>query len=176
MSIEIHCPKCSRLIKAPDNAGGKFGKCPYCQEKVYVPSPADQIDEIPLAPIDAAEEQKDAELRREAVKYASAVDHAKETPIDTPTAAESLGDGAPPIPEETEEVIDIGENVERFVIAMRDSRLDEADRFVEQLKRVRERAWDYVDGLIVDPTPPEIDDIPKPLLQGFLKTLLERLR
>ncbi|MCH7474571.1 MAG: cytochrome C oxidase subunit IV family protein [Gemmatimonadetes bacterium] len=38
MSIELHCPQCEKLIKAPDTAGGRHGKCPYCGRDVYIPA------------------------------------------------------------------------------------------------------------------------------------------
>ena len=45
MSIEIHCDHCGKLIKAPDDAGGQRGKCPYCHQSVYVPAPNAGDDE-----------------------------------------------------------------------------------------------------------------------------------
>ena len=58
---------------------------------------------------------------------------------------------------------------------MRDSKLDDADRVVNKLKRVASRAKDYAEGLLLDPTPPPIGNVPKPLLNGFLKSLAARL-
>ena len=114
MSIELHCPQCEKLIRAPDNAGGKYGKCPYCETKVYIPAPPG-------------------------------------------------------------EVIDLGDEVEAYVVAMRDSKLDDAERIVRKLKSAGARASDYVEGLMLDPAPPPLGDVPKPLMMGFLKSLLGRL-
>ena len=58
MSIELHCPKCGKLIRAPENTGGKHGKCPYCQGRVYIPMPYCKEEEILLAPIDAEEDRR----------------------------------------------------------------------------------------------------------------------
>jgi len=175
MSIELHCPKCSNLIKAPDNAGGKHGKCPYCQNKVYVPMPADQVEEIPLAPIDQEAEQREEQMRAESARYAANVGHALEVPPSADTGGFG-GDSAVGLPLDAGEVVDVAERVEQFVYAMRDSKLDEADRIVADLKRDATKAADYVDGIMVDPTPPDFDDMPKPLVQGFLKTLKSRLK
>ncbi|MGB2987225.1 MAG: hypothetical protein WBE26_15250, partial [Phycisphaerae bacterium] len=122
MSIELHCPQCQKLIRAPDTAGGKHGKCPYCGEKVYIPMPPDESEEIALAPIDEEEERRAEELRREATQYAAAVDKATESDAvaDDATASADLSQ-APG------EVVDLGAEVEDFIIAMRDSKLDEAD-------------------------------------------------
>ncbi|MBI1825690.1 MAG: hypothetical protein HY287_08770 [Planctomycetes bacterium] len=185
MSIELNCPNCEHQIRAPDTAGGKHGLCPYCQTKVYIPVPVTDDDLIPIAPLDPDEEAHDRELKREAVRYSAAFD--KEADAQggagdreargtgparrpAPNAASSAANAPAP-----GEVIDIAEEVERFVIAMRDSKLEDADRVVAKLKRVASRARDYVEGLLLDPTPPPIGNVPKPLLNGFLKSLGGRL-
>ena len=174
MSIELHCPQCEKLIRAPDDAGGKHGKCPYCDVKVYIPTPIADSELIGLAPIDEAEERRAAQERQEALRYAAAMDKDADLKVAPDDAGPLHGGGRRP-PAPPGEVIDIGDHVERFVLAMRDSELEEADRIAGKLKRVGPRARDYVEGLLLDPTPPPIDGIPRPLVQGFLKALLERL-
>ena len=46
MTIEFHCPKCGKHIKAPKEAAGKNGKCPACHQSVYVPTPDDEIEPL----------------------------------------------------------------------------------------------------------------------------------
>ena len=176
MSIELNCPNCEHTIRAPDDAGGKHGKCPYCQAKVYIPAPVTDDDIIPLAPIDETEEERERELRRESLRYAASFD--KEG--DTSAPGESRGAagarrGTPGTPPAPGEVVDIPSEVERYVVAMRDSKLDDAERVAAKLKRSGSRARDYVEGLLLDPTPPPIGNLPRPLLQGFLKSLSSRL-
>ena len=173
MSIELHCPQCAKLIRAPDDAGGKHGKCPYCECKIYIPTPSDDGETIQLAPIDEQELKREAELRREAIAMESQVAHesAKLPPESgaPPRAAQSQ-------PTETPgEVIDTVAQVQRFLIAMRDSKLDQADQAVALLKRGGERSLDFVQGLLVDEIPPQVENVPPPVLTGFLKTLLGRL-
>ena len=176
MSIELHCPQCEKLIRAPDNAGGKHGKCPYCEAKVYIPTPIKDDDLLTLAPIDEAEERRERQLREEAIKYAAAFD--KDADLKT-VPGEGTGSrggaAASRRPQAPGEVVEVGDEVERFVLAMRDSKLDDAERIVNKLRRVGARARDYVEGLMLDPTPPPIEDVPRPLVQGFLKSLLSRL-
>jgi len=176
MSIEFNCPSCEKSIRAPDTAGGRYGKCPFCEVKVYIPSAASDEGEIGLAPIDEDEEKRDRELMRESVRYAAAFD--KDPDKLPPEGAENRGRGAgarqgmEPAPGE---VIEIADEVEAFVVAMRDSKLPDAERVLNRLKRAGTRAKDYVEGLMLDPTPPPIGNVPKPLLHGFLKSLLSRL-
>ena len=64
MSISFHCEYCNKKIEAPDDAGGKWGKCPSCHKRLYVPGSEDG-EELKLAPIDETEEQKKKRLMAE---------------------------------------------------------------------------------------------------------------
>ena len=64
MAITFHCEHCGKKIEAPDNAGGKWGKCPACHNKVYVPS-SDAGEELKLAPIDATDLAEQSRLMAE---------------------------------------------------------------------------------------------------------------
>jgi len=177
MSIELHCPQCEKLIRAPDNAGGKHGKCPYCEAKVYIPMPpAPEEEEIRIAPLDLEAERRDAELQREMIRYAASLDKEKDTPMGAAAdAAVPSGGLASRRMEVPGEVIDVPDKVEEFVVAMRASQLDVADRVAKELKRTGSKARDYVEGIMLDPAPPPLGNVPKPLLLGFLKQLVQRL-
>lgn len=43
MTIEFHCPHCSKLLKTPDDKAGVRANCPGCGELVTVPSLADEV-------------------------------------------------------------------------------------------------------------------------------------
>src|SRR5689334_15150582 len=38
MAIQFQCPSCEATIRVPDEAAGKKGTCPRCNEKLLVPS------------------------------------------------------------------------------------------------------------------------------------------
>jgi len=173
MPIELHCPDCEKLIRAPDNAGGRHGKCPFCQAKVYIPLPPSVEDEIAIAPLDDSDREAER-LRKEAIRYAASVDKEADTG-DRGGDAPPRGGSRPGPASAPGEVIDLGDNVQAFVLAMKASKLDEAEKIAGRLKRAGGRAKDYVEGLILDPTPPPIEGVPRPLVMGFLKALLERL-
>jgi len=65
--------------------------------------------------------------------------------------------------------------VESFIAAMRDSRLDDADEAAKRLKTAGRAAKKYVRSLIAEGTPPVVENVPPPVVAGFLKTLLDRL-
>lgn len=39
MAVEFTCPECSQLVRTPDEAAGKKGRCPFCSAVVHIPSP-----------------------------------------------------------------------------------------------------------------------------------------
>lgn len=161
MSIELHCPGCTKLIRAPADAGGKTGKCPYCSRKVYIPMPREELEPIPLAPIDPDEEAREAEMRRESANYMATV--------------EGGGDGTIPQGGDSGQVIDYDDEVRQFIKAMHTSDLQTVERIVSKLSRNPGRSREYVQGTIVDEIPLAVEGVPPPLVQGFLKSLLGRL-
>ncbi len=167
MSIELHCPECRKLIRAPDDAGGKRGQCPYCKNSVYIPLPPDDSEEIRIAPMDDDEERKAEKLRSESLRHATAMDHVTDT---------GPGDEASSVGEAPGEVVDIADEVQRFVRAMHESKLDAAESAATQLQKNTLRARDHIEGLLVAEAPPHFEDLPRPLLLGFLKMLLGRLK
>lgn len=173
MSIDLSCPQCGKQIRAPENAGGRHGKCPYCATSVYIPLPPAADDEIGLAPLSEEDERREEELRRESARYAALLDKAAE-------GANLVGGDAPaparPRPSEKPgEVIELGDEVEKFIIAMHQSNLDEAESAVRRLNRAGKRAKEYVEGLTLDEMPPDYGSVPPQLAKGFLKALLSRL-
>jgi hypothetical protein len=170
VSIELHCPNCRQLIRAPDDAGGKHGRCPNCKSTVYIPTPVAEDDVIPLAPIDEDSERHAEELWEESVGYLASVDKDAVKSIDDEIGRRAAG-GAEP----AGEVLDLSAMVTRFVIAMKESNLDEAEKVATRLKRAGVRARDHVESMFLDQMPPKIKDVPPPLVKGFLKTLLDRL-
>ena len=178
MPIELHCPSCQKSLRAPDDAGGKRSKCPNCGNSVYIPMPASDDDIIPLAPIDENEERRAEEERREALRFAAIVDKATEGgAVDTGAKGKPAAGArsAPRAADPPGVVVDIKSEVESFVLAMKDSKLDVAERAVNHLRKAGDRARDYVQGLLIDEIPPKIGNLPAPLVQGFLKNLLGRL-
>ena len=66
MGISFHCTKCKKKIKAPDNAGGKYGACPTCGHRCYIPRPHSKDEvELKLIPIDPNEQTNYAKMMRE---------------------------------------------------------------------------------------------------------------
>ncbi len=81
MGISFHCQRCKKKIKAPDGAGGKWGSCPHCKHKCYIPlPPAEGDDVIKLAPIDPKDESMYEEMMRETHGLTKRILHEKDVP------------------------------------------------------------------------------------------------
>ena len=125
MSITIHCERCKKKIKAPDDAGGKYGNCPHCKHRCYVPLPHDDNEpELKLAPIDDEEERRYNQMMRETYNASQNILHETQGP-DGP-------DEPPAGPMDEKELI---RNIVMYLRMMADGELDQADRIATQIKR-----------------------------------------
>lgn len=164
MPIEFHCPKCNKPIRAPDDSGGKRGKCPSCEQSVYIPTPPDEIEPLDLEPLDEEEERKREQLLEETRKLTDEVRHAQNLPPDSGAKSPN----ASPM----EMRPDVERLVIQYVLAMADGRLDEAEQFAATIKRQAQKAAEVVQRITMDEMPPdELQKIPRPVLNGFLKQL-----
>ena len=64
MAITFHCDYCGKKIEAADSAGGKWGKCPACHNKLYVPA-LEPDDALKLAPVDETDLEREKRLLAE---------------------------------------------------------------------------------------------------------------
>ena len=171
--IQVKCDHCNHIIKAPRKAAGKRGKCPHCQNSVYVPTPEDELDEIPLAPVDESADERARRLEREAFEVASALRREAASPDDkepaaAPEAAAARGPATP--------AVDVGDAIVEYLRAMQASDLPGAERAARELKAVARAAKSKIQQMMVDSMPPAaVRNMPSGLYQGFLRKLLEQL-
>ena len=166
MPIRLHCDHCGKKIEAPDSAGGKWGKCPACHNKVYVPQPAAD-DELKLAPIDETEEERRKRLMHESFELTKDILHEK-----APDPAEPAAGGtAPEISEE-----ELTNHVIRYLRQMADGALDEAQNTADRIAPHRRAAIAILDSLAKSDAPdPELEDIPAQVLSGLIRNMRTRL-
>jgi hypothetical protein len=178
MPIEFHCQFCGRAIKAPDEAGGKQGKCPNCKNTVYVPTPPDQIEDIPLAPLDENEEKERQKRDREARAYQESLLHERNAPPDGGPTRRPPGGGGAPVRRNAPAVTaaNLRDTVIKCVRALADSNLAQSESCMDVLKGSPTATKEIIQGLSVDAMPPgELADIPPKLYQGFLKSIIHQL-
>lgn len=166
MAIKLHCSACGKKIEAPDNAGGKWGKCPACHTKIYVPLPQTDDDELKLAPIDETEEQKKKQLMQETFQLTQHI-------LEEKGVSEAPGTVGP-VPEVNEETLT--NDIIRYLRLMANGDLDTAQRTADLIVPHRRKAAAILDQLAKDyPPDPELEDIPPQVLSGLVRNLRTRI-
>lgn len=166
MPIKLHCEHCGKEIKALDDAGGKWGKCPACHNRVYVPLPATE-DELTVAPLDEGEVQKQRQLLAETFRLTQDI-------LEEQNTAEVAASPGAPAPEVSEQ--QLTEYIVRYLRQMVDGKLDEAKRTADRIMPHRRKATVILDQFAKSDTPdPELEDIPKQVLSGFIRNLRTRI-
>jgi len=165
MTITFRCEHCRRDVKAPQQAAGKRGKCPFCGQSSYIPAPI-EVDDLPdLAPIDEEEERRE----KESVRALRQQEH--------DLIAETGGDAPVPLDQREDLVAeDLHHFVVNYCLDMFNGKLGRAGSHAQKLKEFGQTGADALkDFQAGKAAEPALGDIPEPVLQGFLKQLAEEL-
>ncbi len=168
MSISFHCEACGKKVKAPESAGGKWGKCPTCNHRCYIPMPiSDDEPELCLAPVDESHESRIDQMMKETHSVTQFILH-ETMPIDDGPADSADAKAA----------------VEREVLKqcilylreMADGELMRGDKTLETLKAHKKSALRILASLGRSTQPePELADIPDRILQGLVRDASTKL-
>jgi len=165
MAITFHCNHCGKKIEAPDNAGGKWGKCPACHNKLYVPA-SDTGEELKLAPIDENDEARQKRLMAETHKLSQDILLEKDVPNE-------LGSTMPTFKVGEKEMT---KNIILCLRQMANGELDEAENAMSLITPHGQRAVDILDRIALSEIPePELADVPPQVLSGLIRTLRTRI-
>jgi len=164
MAIVFHCEYCGKKIEAADTAGGKWGKCPACHNKLYVPS-MDTGEELKLAPIDETDVEREHQLMAETHRLTQDILKEREI-LDGPAplagAVYQMGDR------------ELTQNIIMYLRQMVYGELDEADRTAALIAPFSKRAVEIIDRIALSEIPdPKLADIPPQVLAGTIRTLRE---
>ncbi|MFA5291783.1 MAG: hypothetical protein WC496_01965 [Phycisphaerae bacterium] len=164
MPITLHCESCKKKIVAPDNAGGKWGKCPFCNHRCYIPLPPDENEEeLTLSPVDETEEVRYRRMMQETYNITESLLHETEEPSDAETF-KNMNEK-----EFTAQII-------KYLRLMADGSLDEAHNLAERIVPYKSQAKAIFEKLLKAKKPePELQDVPKKVLDGFIKNMLTRI-
>ncbi|MCH7556141.1 MAG: hypothetical protein IIB56_01650 [Planctomycetes bacterium] len=172
MAIILHCEYCGKKIEAAESAGGKWGKCPACHNRLYVPS-SDSGEELKLAPIDVTDEEREKQLMAETHKLTQDILHEREVPEGTPETIGPIGTAGP--------VLEMSEReLTKYIITylrlMADSELYEAHRIAGLIAPHSVQAVKILDKIALSEMPePELADIPQHVLSGSIRTLRDEM-
>jgi len=182
MPVEFHCEHCGKHVKAPSEAAGRKGKCPHCQAVCYIPSPPEELEELPLAPLDDAEELRRKRALEETAKLQHALLHERAAPGEPGGAAgrPSAGGTRPAARAESNSLgmplAEVQQLVAAFVSAMSEGQLDRAERVATRLQGERDQVIAIVERISsTGDASIALPNLPKPVMLGFLKQLRARM-
>jgi hypothetical protein len=166
MSISFHCESCKKKIKAPDDAGGKWGSCPHCNHKCYIPSPPAEDDEkLTLIPMEEGYEENYKKMMRETYGLTQNILGQTDVPEDDAPAA------AAPVTEK-----ELIKDLVAYLRLMADGELSQAETVAKKNSRVPKNAKRLLAKMLKAERPePELQDIPERLLRGLIKDLGKKL-
>jgi DNA-directed RNA polymerase subunit RPC12/RpoP len=165
MPIVFHCEHCGKKIEAQDNAGGKWGKCPACHNKVYVPDLISDADDLILAPIDEQEEKKKKQLMAETFKLQQDILLEKE-------------DASAPSAKALFEIDDkeLTKNIVLYLRQMVNGDLADAKNTLSSITPYSQKTLKILDSIAISEMPePDLADIPPQILAGLIRDLRSKL-
>jgi DNA-directed RNA polymerase subunit RPC12/RpoP len=167
MAIEFHCDHCGNKVRTPDESAGRRGRCPYCKQSVYIPTPRDQIELLDLAPLDEAHERDLQAMQNETRDIAARLLRDKNTPPETPGS--QRGDARHDV---IEPRADPQALIVQYAMNMASGDLPAADELAAEIRRDMAAAEQTMDRILMDEVPPaQLARIPRPVLVGFFKRL-----
>lgn len=165
MAITFHCAHCGKKIEAQDSVAGKWGKCPACHNKVYVPD-IHADGNLKLAPIDKQEEARRQKLMAETYKLSQDI-------------LSERGDSNGPAGASSASQIsdkELTKNIIVYLRQMADGELSQAQRIVNSIVPCGKRAINIIDRIALSEIPePELADIPPQVLSGLIRELRSKI-
>jgi hypothetical protein len=185
MAIIFHCNNCGKKIEAPDNAGGKWGRCPACHNKLYVPGPGSD-EELKLAPVDESEEEKRKRLLDETHQLTQDILQERFIPPETaePTTEmdeKELTENKRPADRSRWAAIEMSEkeltkNIIIYIRLMADGELDEAQKILNLIVPYGLEAVEILDRIALSEIPePELADVSQQVLSGLIRDLRNKI-
>lgn len=176
MSITFHCEFCGKKIQAKDEAGGKWGKCPSCHNKLYVPAP-DAGEELKLAPVDESDEARQKQLMEETYKLTQDILQQR----DVPEEPESATPAAAPVSGKSDKkgISDkkLTKNIIIYLQLMANGQLEKAEKVAGTLVGAGNDALEILDTIASDSVSyPQLAEIPHQVLSGLIDTLRNQIR
>ena len=161
MSIVFNCQRCKKKIKAPDKNGGKYGQCPHCNYRCYIPLPPDENEpELKLAPIDEEEEIQYSDMMRKTYDLTQNILH------------ERAGDEPDNAPQRAMGEKELLKSIIMYLRMVAAGRLDQAERMAAKIKPHAPAAKQILKKIARAERPePELADIPPKILMGLMKNL-----
>jgi len=166
MNITSHCEFCHKEIQAPDTAGGKRGKCPFCAKSTYIHSPVAEEELLGLAPLDEQEERRLQEHVQELYRREhDLIALGKKGPLEPLEERENLASS------------DLHHFAVNYVLEMARNNFEGADVQAMKLRNFGALGIQAVDDFIEGKShEPALEALPKRVRASFLAELRAKLR
>ncbi len=162
MAIIFHCEHCNKKIEAADTAGGRWGKCPACHNKIYVPNLKADGD-LKLAPIDETDEERKKRLLAETFKLTQDILQERDIPENMSQVPETVANA---------DEKDLTKHIVTYLRQMADGNLSGAQMTALTIRPHHDAATKIIDRIALSDFPqPELADIPPHVLSGFIRSL-----
>lgn len=169
MPIKFHCQFCGKLVSAPDSAGGKMGKCPYCHQTCYIASPRDQLEEVPMTPVDPEEEQRQKLLQQETLRLQQEI-------LQDENTGENASGNAGQSGQVSQARTDLGQTIRGYLVHMARGELTVAETLAGTIGRHGQKAVDEIDRLSMEQIlDPELAGVPPNIIAGFFRQLRKQI-
>lgn len=166
MAIVFHCEHCGKEIRAADDAGGKWGKCPNCQHKLYVPS-KETGEELKLAPEDISDLEREKKLMAETYRLTQDILKERDVP-EGPSAPKGA------IYEMSDK--ELKQNIIIYLRQMENGELDKAERTAALIAPYKSKVIQILDRIALSEIPePQLSDIAPQVLSGLIRTLRSKI-
>ncbi|MBN2456946.1 MAG: hypothetical protein JXB29_10520 [Sedimentisphaerales bacterium] len=163
MGISFHCKYCGKAIEAPDEAGGKWAKCPACHNKIYVPKII-KGEELKISPLDESEQEREKRLMAETHKLTQDILLEKDIPEESDNTENIQTQG--PTGQITDSKLE--GNIILCLRQMAEGDMDRADKTANLIIPFAGRAIEILDRIA-------LSDIPEPALAEFSQQVLSGL-
>jgi hypothetical protein len=174
MSITLHCTYCGKKIEAPDNATGKWGKCPSCHNKLYVPD-LNTDEELKLAPVDETEEERKKRLMAETYKIEQDILLERQIPDEQTDIPDVPLESAKKPPSKISDK-ELTKHIIAYLRQMANGNLVKAAQHENLVSSYGQQAIKILDRIALTDIPAtELANIPTQVLAGFIRTLRSRI-
>ncbi|MCP4263020.1 MAG: hypothetical protein GY774_36730 [Planctomycetes bacterium] len=172
MAIIFHCDYCGKKIEAADSAGGKWGKCPACHNKLYVPA-SESDEELKLAPMDLTAEEREKQLIAETFRLTQDILKERDIPDGEAESDKPLEVAASGFEMSQ---IELKQYVVKYLRLMADSELYEAQKITALIAPYGARVMKILDKMAdSDMLEPELAGISQLVLSGLIKSLRDEI-
>ena len=167
MPIVFHCNFCNKKIEALDKAAGKWGKCPACHNRLYIPDINADTNDLKLIPLDETEEEKKKQLMTETYKLTQDILQEREIPNESTEA------GKTPAEISNNELT---KNIIIYLKLMAEGELEEARKIEDVIVPYGSRSIQILDRIALSEMPePELAEIPSQVLSGLIRGLRSKI-